>query len=44
MEADWLVARVKEEIARSQGVAPEMLMEDYRHALAIYEGLAKNAR
>lgn len=44
MEADWLVGRVKEEIARSQGVAPEMLTEDYRRALAIYEGLAKNAR
>jgi hypothetical protein len=44
MEADWLVARVKEEIARSQGVAPENLIEDYRRALEIYESIAKTAQ
>jgi hypothetical protein len=39
-EADWLVSRVKEEIARSQGIAPESLIEDYRRALTIYEQIA----
>jgi hypothetical protein len=29
-EAEWLVSNVKEEIARSRGVAPESLMSDYR--------------
>jgi len=43
-EADWLVSRVKEEIARSQGIAPKNLIDDYRHALEIYEQLAKTAR
>src|SRR5206468_12101526 len=32
-EAAWLVASVKEEIARSQGIAPEGLIEDYPRAL-----------
>lgn len=44
VEADWLVSRVKEEMARSQGIAPESLMEDYRRALAIYEGIARRAQ
>jgi len=44
MEADWLVARVKEEIARSQGIAPESLINDYQRALDIYEQLAKTAQ
>src|SRR5262249_23149922 len=39
-EAEWLVSRVKEEIARSEGVAPENLIEDYRRALTIYERIA----
>ncbi len=43
-ETDWLATRVKEEIARSQGIAPESLIEDYRRALEIYEQLAKTAR
>ena len=43
-EADWLVSRVKEEITRSQGVAPENLINDYRRALAVYEEIAKNTR
>jgi hypothetical protein len=43
-EADWLVSRVKEEIARSQGIAPENLLNDYRRALAAYEAIARNVR
>jgi len=43
-EADWLVSRVKEEIARSQGVAPEGLIDDYRHALEVYEQRARTAQ
>ncbi len=43
-EADWLVSRVREEIVRSQGVAPESLLQDYRRSLAAYEEIAKSAR
>lgn len=43
-ETDWLVANVKAEIARSQGVAPETLLNDYRRALEIYEQLAQRAQ
>jgi hypothetical protein len=43
-EADWLVARVKEEIERSQNVAPKGLIDDYRSALEIYEQLARTAQ
>jgi hypothetical protein len=42
-EAEWLVASVKAEIARSQGIAPDSLIKDYRRALEIYEQLAKTA-
>ena len=42
-EAGWLASRVKEEIARSQGIAPESLINDYRRALAIYERIARTA-
>ena len=44
VETEWLVARVKEEIARSHGIAPETLIDDYRRALEIYEQLAKTAQ
>jgi len=44
VEADWLVSRVKEEIARSQGIAPAELIEDYQRALKIYEQIALTAR
>ena len=44
VEAEWLVARVKEEIARSQGIAPVTLINDYRRALEIYEQLASTAQ
>ena len=43
-ETEWLVARVREEITRSQGVAPENLIEDYRRALTIYEQIAATAQ
>jgi hypothetical protein len=43
-EADWLVARVKEEIARSEKIAPQTLIDEYRAALAIYEQIAATAR
>lgn len=43
-EAEWLAASVKTEIARSQGIVPETLINDYRRALEIYEQLAKAAR
>jgi hypothetical protein len=42
-EIDWLVARVKEEIARSEGIAPPTLIADYQRALEIYEQLASTA-
>jgi hypothetical protein len=44
VEADWLVARVKEEIERSRGIAPDQLIEDYRAAARIYEEIAKTSR
>ncbi|MCI0747772.1 MAG: CehA/McbA family metallohydrolase [Verrucomicrobia subdivision 3 bacterium] len=43
-EAEWLVARVKEEIARSRNIVPENLIEDYRRALTTYEEIAAGAR
>ena len=43
-EAEWLVTRVKDEIARSQGIAPENLINDYRRALDSYERIAGSAR
>jgi peptidoglycan/xylan/chitin deacetylase (PgdA/CDA1 family) len=42
-ETDWLAANVKAEIARSQGIAPKTLIDDYRRALEIYERLARTA-
>jgi hypothetical protein len=44
VEAEWLVARVKEEMERSRGIAPEGLLDDYRRALNIYEQIAATAR
>jgi hypothetical protein len=43
-EAEWLIAAVKEEIARSQNIAPDTLISDYRRALEVYEQLARNAQ
>jgi len=44
VEADWLVAGVRAEIARTEGIAPESLIRDYRRALEIYERIAATAR
>jgi len=44
VETDWLAARVREEIARSQSVAPQSLIDDYQQALKIYEKLGETAR
>ena len=43
-EAEWLVQRVKEEIQRSESIAPPSLIEDYRRSLARYEELLRQAR
>lgn len=42
-QTDWLVSRVREEIKRSEKVAPESLLSDYRESLRIYEAIAKTA-
>ncbi len=44
VEAEWLVARVKEEIERSRGIAPGQLIEDYQAAQTIYEQIARTSR
>jgi hypothetical protein len=44
VETDWLAARVREEIARSQSIAPQSLVDDYQQALKIYEQLGETAR
>lgn len=41
VEIDWLADRVKEEIVRSRGIAPQSLIDDYERALHLYEELAK---
>ncbi|HUR59397.1 MAG TPA: CehA/McbA family metallohydrolase [Opitutaceae bacterium] len=43
-EAEWIVARVRDEIARSRTIAPDSLTQDYERALKIYEGIAATAR
>lgn len=42
-EAQWLVQRVKEEMARSRSVAPAGLIAEYQAALAAYEAIEKTA-
>ncbi len=42
-EVEWLISRVREEIARSRGIAPDSLINDYQKALSAYEQLAKTA-
>ena len=44
VETDWLIERVKEEIERSRGIAPEEFLQEYKSAQAIYEQIAKTAR
>jgi peptidoglycan/xylan/chitin deacetylase (PgdA/CDA1 family) len=43
-EADWLVTRVKDEIARSQGIAPDSLIDDYNTSLRAFEEIARRAQ
>lgn len=44
LEADWLVGRVKDEIARSRGIVPAEFIAAYEQSLKIYENLAATAR
>jgi hypothetical protein len=41
--AEWLVDRVKDEIARSRDIVPREFLAEYERALALYEGLAATA-
>jgi hypothetical protein len=43
-EADFLARRVREQIARSEGVLPAAAIEEYRAALRAYEKAAEGAR
>lgn len=43
-EVEWLIRRVEEEIRRSQDIAPEDLLTNYRKALEIYQGILTTAR
>jgi peptidoglycan/xylan/chitin deacetylase (PgdA/CDA1 family) len=43
-EVEFLVHRVREQIARSEGVLPQAALAEYRQALAIYESLRETAR
>lgn len=43
-EAEFLVNRVEEEIARSGALLPPTALEEYRRALSIYQALARTAR
>jgi hypothetical protein len=40
-EIQWLIAAVKSEIARSEGVGPTNLISDYKRALQFYERIAQ---
>jgi hypothetical protein len=44
VEAEWLVARVREEIARSRGIVPPEFLAGYERSLKVYEAHAANAR
>ncbi len=43
-EVEFLVRRVKDQIARSEPLLPPAALDEYRRALAIYERLARDAR
>lgn len=43
-EIDFLIRRVKDQIARSAAVLPSSAMDEYRKALSIYEEIARMAR
>ncbi len=40
-EINWLTTRVREEIARSQGIAPPELIQEYEEALKKYEEIGR---
>jgi len=42
-EIDYLIGRVKEEIARNEGLISKAAMDEYRDALRIYEGIGAAA-
>ena len=43
-EIAFLIQRVKDEIARSEGVLPPVALAEYRQALHTYEGIAQSAK
>jgi len=43
-EAEFLIRQVRQEIDRSSGVISDAALSEYRKALAIYEGIARQAR
>jgi len=43
-EVDYLIGRVKQQIARSTGVLADRAIDEYREALRIYERIAAGAR
>jgi hypothetical protein len=44
VEAEWLVARVREEISRSRHVVPPEFLAAYERSLSVYESIAAEAR
>ena len=42
-ETDYLIGRVKEEIARNEKILSEPAMQEYREALQIYEEIGRRA-
>ncbi len=43
-EVEFLIKRVEDQLNRSAKLLPETAVEEYRAALEVYKGLAKNAR
>jgi hypothetical protein len=43
-EVRYLIERMEEELARNKGVLDEAALGEYREALKVYQGLAKQAR
>ncbi len=44
VEVEYLVARVKEELARHEGVLDAAALSEYRAALEVYQGLLRDAK
>ena len=44
VEVEWLITRVKDEIARSRDIVPRDFLAEYERALKFYESLAASAR